>query len=267
MAQYIKFRLNAAKVGVSMALLAAIGGVTERAEASSRRATATPDFLGFLKLTGLSKAVSTPFIKIEKKLIKMNREIQALEKKDKQFLKIKTANSEFASVKLLNSEVLKIDDAIAKLLPVGGTAANAAKLDGLTPDAFVQGHGGVVSAGILIGLNQPSATPLLQTPDGMLGVAISSNPNAVTLTFTNNTGGTLDGVATDSSLSGGQRTKLAPGQTPVRLPGGDVPHQYHLQLFPNAQSKEALTLMLSTEPSSSNAEQLEVVGQLLIGLL
>jgi hypothetical protein len=72
----------------------------------------------------------------------------------------------------------------------------------MKPDAFVQGHGGVISAGILIGLNQPSATPLLlQTPDGKLGVSISGNADQVTLNFMNNTGGGLDGVATDSSLT------------------------------------------------------------------
>jgi hypothetical protein len=273
MADYVKLRLHAAKVGVSMALLAAISGLAERAQASPQpRAHAA---FGFLKLSGISKTIATPLLKLEKKLIKVNGVVKKLERKDRSyltqdsanstFLKIKTADSDFASIKLLNTDFLKISDASFKYLKIDATAANAAELGGLKPDAFVQGRGGVVSAGILIGLSQPAATPLLKTPDGKLAISILANADQVTLTFANNTGGALEGLGQDvtpAAAGGTSQVPLPPGDSQVMLKG--TTHQYHLQLFPNA-SNEPMTLTLSTEPSGQS--QLDVVAQMLIGQL
>jgi hypothetical protein len=267
-ADYIRFRFTAAKVGVSMAFLALLAGVAEKVRSGTPHVSATNSAL-YIKLGGITGEVKQAFLKIEDVFVKLDKVLVGLDHKllqnyytrhkiDATFLKITDANQKFLKITAANANFLKID----------GTAANANKLGGLTPESFVQGHADVVSGGILIGLDQPSAMPLLQTPDGKLALSVQSNSDQVVLNFANNTGGTLDAVrqdVTSNAAGNAVSTQLKAGVTQIGLPGHT--HQLHLQVFPGSGLNEALTLTLSTDFSSANQSQVEVVGQLLIGLL
>jgi len=63
MAEYVRFRLAAARVGASMALLALAAGVADKARAASHTAGAQTAAAKFLKLGGLTKTISYDFNK------------------------------------------------------------------------------------------------------------------------------------------------------------------------------------------------------------
>jgi hypothetical protein len=68
MADYIRFRLTAAKAGASMALLALIGGLAARGDASPPTLNAVPAKAStgsFLKLGGITGNAKTSFLKIQ----------------------------------------------------------------------------------------------------------------------------------------------------------------------------------------------------------
>ena len=193
MADYVKFRLAAAKTGVSMALLAVVGGAVERAEANP---TAVPARAGglFLKLSGIPGDVKTALFKLEDKWIKMNSSLTNFEHKvTRNYYDKATTNKTFLKVRDANATYLKIRD--ANFLNVGGTAANSQKLGGLTPDAFVQGRGGIVSGAVAT----ITATPqtLVAMGDGSVRVSVSANPAGAagfTLTLYNATSALLPAV-------------------------------------------------------------------------
>jgi hypothetical protein len=72
MAEYVRFRMAAARVGASMALLALVAGVADKARAASHPPGAQTAAAKFLKLGGLTKTISYDFNKLEKKLITLD---------------------------------------------------------------------------------------------------------------------------------------------------------------------------------------------------
>ena len=74
MAEYIRFRWTRTKAGVTMAFLALLGGLVDRAanaEAAHGHAAAAPTSSSFfpkLTLNGLSGSVKTQFVKLDKDL-------------------------------------------------------------------------------------------------------------------------------------------------------------------------------------------------------
>ncbi len=296
MAEYIKFRLTAAKVGVSMALLALIAGVAEKARSGPPQVTATPA-ANFLKLTGLTSAISGNFVKIEAKFLKIESSLLKFESKvaksfyDKsavnakflkitdankkylkltdanaKFLKIDDANAKFRKIDDASAKFLKIDDANAQFLKVGGTAADSSKLGGMTPDAFVQGRGNIVSGAVTVPVSaNGSPQPLLQaqTPAGIIVVSVSANADGVRLTIHNGTGVALPAVQDGN----GTPLTLDPTQdSTVRLGAVGSANQTHIQVFADGSVRQALTLIVSSaQPAAGGA--VSVVGQMLIGLL
>jgi hypothetical protein len=258
MADYVKFRLAAAKTGVSMALLALVGGAVERAEANP---AATPARAGglFLKLSGIPGDVKTALFKLEDKWIKLNSGLTKFEAKvNRNYYDKATINKTYLKIRDANAGFLKIRD--ANFLTPGGTAANSQKLGGLTPDAFVQGRGGIVSGAV-------SSVPtteqtLVGMADGSVRVTVSPNPAGaagLTLKLYNATTGILPAV----QLTDGTPTpvNLQPGPNTLIVPGGPA-HEVQLQLFPNQQAgfNNVVSILIGLEPSSA-------VGQMLIGLL
>jgi hypothetical protein len=257
MADYVKFRLAAAKTGVSMALLALVGGAVERAEANP---TATPARAGglFLKLSGIPGDVKTALFKLEDKWIKMNSSLTNFEHKvNRNYYDKATINKTFLKIRDANATYLKIRD--ANFLKPDGTAANSQKLGGLTPDAFVQGRGGIVSGAVAS--ITPTEQTLVSMGDGSVRVGVSSTPGApgITLTVHNATSALLPAV----QLIDGSATPadLKPGANTIQVPGG-LAHEVQFQLFPNQQAgfSNVVSILIGLEPSSA-------VGQMLIGLL
>lgn len=278
MAEYIRFRLNAAKIGVSMALLALIAGVADKAKANASAPTASASSVGgFLKLTGLSKTVSSDFLKLEQKWLKLDNALGAFEAKllkfersvSTQYYKSRFIDTTFLKIDAANATFLKITDANFKYLKIDGTAANASELGGLKPDAFVQGRGGVVTGGTPF-FADGSVRNLLQSPDGKLGVTLTANSDQITVHVTNNTGLLLPAVMVpDEGAAPGVPVSmdLKPGENTFVLVGLLRAHHVQLQTFGDGSAAEAMTLVISTEGTAGSQTGGQAVGQMLIGLL
>ncbi len=279
MAEYIKFRLNAAKVGVSMALLALIGGLAERAQASGTPPQASKSSVGgFLKLTGLSRTISSDFLKLEDKYLKLNTAIGAFETKllkyersvasqyykskviDATFLKIDAANAEFLKIDSANAEFLKITDANSQFLKI--TDAQ---------NKFVAGRGGVLTGAASI----TDGTSQVLMGDGSVRVLVglyqppAGGPPQKQVTLENDTNASLNFTVNGGTSSGGATT-IKPGSTQLLLPavqsvdtgqGG----QLDIQLFGSGGG--AGKVWTITVSALGGAGGNTFVGQMLIGLL
>lgn len=278
MAEYIKFRLAAAKVGVSMALLALISGVAERAKAASPHATASPaSAQGFLKIKGLSSAIGSDFLKIEQKIYKLNSSLSGFESKLLKFEKVlsnnyysaQKADRTFLKIDKANAEFLKITDANAQFLKI--TDAN---------NRFVQGRGGVISATGALGNQSPVGTfspmmgdgsvrvliGLLRNDTGALVPAVQlENDTNASINFTFNGDGTLAPGSTTTlgpHGSGQDTAALLPAVQKPDSPGG----QLDIQLFGGGGGAGRVwTVTVSTVPGGAGGNSF--VGQMLIGLL
>jgi hypothetical protein len=282
MAEYVKFRLTAAKVGVSMAFFAMLAGLAEKTRAAPAHVKAKPAaFDAFLKLDGIKGESKNAFLKIEGKFskietalakleVKLSRSYFTTKKLDSTFLKIADASKKYAKIDFANAnflkiadakEFLKITDANAKFLKFDATAADSNKLGGIPASSFVQGGGAIASGALTISGNSPSQT-LLSVPgtNGEIIVVCTPNPGggSVNVIFHNATTFTLSALI-DQGAS----------DKPIQLPPGDTllalitaPGQFHLQSFPATGFNHVLTLTVSGE-QLGNA--FSVVGQMLNG--
>lgn len=232
MAEYIKFRLSAAKVGVSLALMALIAGIAEKVQTSPGQVHAT-ETAQFLKLTGFSGATKATFLKIENKLLKLDTAFLKLQQKvntmytkvqiDGRFLKITDANAQFLKITDANAQFLKIGDANSQFLKIGDTAANSALLGNLRPDQFFQGRGNVLT-------NELPATQTQQTllGDGSVKILIGLLPaGQPSVWIENDTNQLLNfsvagGTAQSNSVAPGQQTQISPqaSQMDIQIFGG-----------------------------------------------
>ena len=247
MAEFIRFRLTTAKVGVSMALLALVAGVAEKARTGPTHVNATRASSNlFLKLHGLSNALKIDFLKVEKKIIKLDQLAVKIEHK---FLKIADANKKF--------------------LKINATAANSHKLGGLGPESFLQGNGNVVTGAVDITLTGTPALPpvqLLQLPGGTIGVSVAGNTDQYVVTMDNGTGAALSGVQ-DADPNSDLSQVSVPANSSADLTavgtttsGGFA--QTRIQLLPNSAFHNAVSILISFEPDGDTAH---VVGQAFTG--
>lgn len=292
MAEYIKFRLTAAKAGVTMAFFALLGGLIGTADGQQGGPSARPASFSwgahYLKLGGLNFATQKVFQKLEYKLnglfLKLDHTLTSdfynKHKIDATFLKIRTANANFLTItdandKWLkitdaNANFLKVADANAKFLKLDGTAADSQKLGGLTPDAFVQGRGGVISGAVNVnGDGKPQQ--LVQLPNGIIAVSVAFTAGrGPTVTVHNSSGELLpavqmgDGSVAPADLKPNGDTSLTLSGTP------SAAHEITLQIFPNAAAgfNQAVSILIGLEPNPlNNNNQYSAVGQMLIGNL
>lgn len=279
MAEYVKFRLRTAKVGVSMALLAFIAGVTEKAQADRQpTATASAGSLNFLKLGGLGRAISGNLLKIEAKIVKLDGAVASLERRAS---KMERTLNGFYKPQKIDATFLKIEDANRTFLKNVATAADSQKLGGIPAGGYLQGRGNVLSntASITDGTTQPGlkgAQPLMG--DGSVKVLIGlsqptvGGPGPVPAVFLQNTdanasinftfnGGTNADPNGGNSIGPGQTVTLVPA---VQTPGQNGPGgQLDVQLFGGGGGK-VWTLTVSDVGGAGGHS---FVGQLLIGLL
>lgn len=278
MAKYVSFRLKAAKVSVTMAFLAVLGGLAEKARAAPPQPKASASAVdAFLKLDGIQGEASVTknaFLKIEsfankleKSFLKLDLKLTGVYSKaqvDATFLKTKSANSEFLKIDDASSQYLKIDDAYGKFLKLDGTAANSSELGGMAPDAFVQGNGSVATGALTLPIGG-SAQTLLPIPGTNGEIIVVCTPAqtggpGVTISINNGTDTTIPAFI---SVVDGDPTavELGPGSTTLTAftnTGG----QLTLQTFPSAAFNDVTTLTVSAEQVGNNTE---VVGQLLNG--
>jgi hypothetical protein len=286
MAEYIKFRLTAAKVGVSMTLMALIAGIAAKAQSGPKHVNATQSAL-FLKLGGISgptktalaklafdwQKLHTDFVNVDNnlnrnflKIKSANNTFLKIDDASKKYLKIDDANAQFLKIDDANSQFLKIDDANSEFLKTGGTAANSNQLGGLTPDAFVQGHAKVVSGMAMV--TGGTSQSLLQTPDGIVTVSVNINVDrTVSLVFHNNGSVNLEAVGDPTAV------ELPAGQDSAPLVIGNLGSsssspaaESTVQILPAGSFNDVITLTVSAFQPATGVPA-EVVGQMLIGSL
>jgi hypothetical protein len=296
MAEYIKFRLTAAKAAVTMAFLALVGGLPETAGANQKEPAAKAASFSwgahYLKLDGLTGVTQKVFQKLELKLnatfLKVDQTLTSdfyhkhkidstflkiksasadylkIKSADASFLKIEDANSSFLKLTDANLNFLKITDANNDFLKIRGTAANSSELGGLTPDAFFQGRGNVVSGSATVS-SGGGAQSLLSLPGGIIVVTVAESTDGVLIGLNNGTSSGLPAVQYPSPLPASVGTPQ-PGSVPTAqtlqpgnnslplLSGNSNPHELTVQILPNASFRNVVTIVLTTFPGNGTTE-------------
>ncbi len=202
MAEYIKFRLNAAKVSVSMAFIALLGGLAARANAqrpqtNDRASTAVrkDKWLPALTVKGLGSGLQSDLAKIETTIGKVYDKDQsaltsfyAKEQKaiaavlDKTNLLVSGLQTDLANSfydkDQANSTFMKVVDANAQFLKSNGTAANSNELGGFPASAFIQGTGAVGTGAVSITDGTIQAQNLLTFPGTNGAIIVVCRPGA-----------------------------------------------------------------------------------------
>jgi hypothetical protein len=263
MAEYIRFRVHAAKVGVTMAFFALLTGLAEKARAATPVASQASSAAAIPGVGSLLK-IDTVLVKVENKLdklaIKLTKSYLTAHKVNDTFLKIKKADSEFLKISEAADWWVKVN---AGFLKVDGTAANAQKLDGLTSSSFVQGNNSSIVSGALPAV-QTTSEPLLTLPGGIIVVSVAHPPGAGSvITFHNasNTDLTMvgpqNGQAAPITLKAGQDTSV-----PVM---GATTQDLQFQIFPGGGFTSVVSILIALTPNPSNPGQIEAVGQAFTG--
>jgi hypothetical protein len=294
MAEYIKFRLTAAKASVTLAFLALLGGLPGVAQGKQESPSAKAASFQwgdpiYLKLDGITGATQKVFSTLEHKINtalsslshKINTSFYDKHKIDTTFLKIQNANKLYYKQSQVNANFLKIEDANTsfltitdankQFLTVGGTAANSSELGGMTPDAFVQGHANVLTGTVqLNGDGKPQT--VIAMADGSVRVDLLVNVDGTEIIVVHNgTSAPLTGVAdptaVEFSAAPGQDARINAGRTtanPNVSPPTDGSLMTHIQIFPNGVFKNVATLTVSSEPQTQGL--VTAVAQILVGL-
>lgn len=292
MADYIRFRLAAARVGVTMAFVALLAGLAEKARAATpggagasagllrpappgtfQRDISTPSVGGLDRvviqkldsaLTSLEHKLNTSFTTTHK----LNQTFLKIKSANTEFLKIKSADASFLKIDAANASFLKIDDANNEFLKIDSTAANASELGGLTPDAFFQGAGHVVSGSAAVTQGGPTAR-LLTLPGEIIVVnAVDTVGANLELVLQNNSSVGLPAVQDNAG-----QPPAAPFTIPANGGTVSVPvttqngaGQVHIQIFPaGAAFPDVVTIMVSSENLTGGSTQ-TLVGQAFTGV-
>ncbi len=274
MAEQIKFRLTKARAGLTLAILALVAGVTDRADSTTHaeltadQVTASPAaFDAFLKLDGITGATRTAFQKIENTFAKFDAKLDtAVAQIYQKFEKYDTAqklDKTFLTTAAAGAEFLTPAAANGSFLAKGGTAANSTELGGKTADAFVQGAGNVVSgyAVVTAANNVDNPLPLIASPDGTISVSVYDDSGLVTLSVQNTTSTDLPAVQdTDGQTSA--QTLTAGEFNPLVIGSGAA--QTTIQILPAGSSTDVITLTVSVDAVVGQAS-IPVVAQMLVG--
>jgi hypothetical protein len=155
---------------------------------------------------------------------------------------------------------LKISDANNDFLKIDGTAADSGELGGLTPDAFFQGSGNVVSGAVTA---SATAGQLLSLPGGIIVVSVLLLPgnNQVNLQIQNNTGVLLSAVqdrgsgVTQATLDPTTPRTITLQSPELTLQSPELTLQspeLTMQIFPNQPAfPDVVTLIVSSDGGAS----------------
>jgi hypothetical protein len=279
MAEHVKFRLNAAKVGVSMALMALIGGLAEKVGVASARPSAgdahfvkaTSSPTGGSSVRSVIQKLDSALASLEHKLAtnfettqKLNQTFLKIKSANTEFLKVDSANANFLKIDTANTEFLKIDGANSEFLKIDSTAANSSELGGKAPSAFVQGKGDVVSGyqSVTSSNTIDNQLPLVSSPDGAVSVFVYDDTGSITLVVKNATGTDLPAV---QETNGQAQARTLTASEPTSIVLGSSTSQSTIQIMPADSSGDVITLTVSVDYKIGASE--DVVAQMLIGLL
>jgi len=239
MAEYLKFRLTAAKVGVTMALAALIAGAADAARSGEAQVQAKP--AAFLKTGSLTGLIKKDILRLEDKCIAISRSLKGFEQKV-----------------YIKGEVNRL------FLRKDGTAANANKLGNLSPGSFVLGNRTSVATGAgMLASGNSNPTQLVQVAGGIIAVLITGNADQAQLTVINKTGALLPAV---QDTDGTGPISVSMGDGSVKLPtfklSGGV-GQVRLQVMPNGAFKDVVSVLVSLLPAGNG--QIQAVAQAFTG--
>src|SRR3954451_9338095 len=147
MAEHVRARITAAKVGVGLAFAGLIAGVVERVrpQPAERLQTATLTAKHFFTLGQLHNKITSAQIKNHTLLYKdfKYHQVASYAKVKEAFLTIGEGAGESTDTKH-NLSAFE-SKAFRSFLLRGGTAVNSAKVGGLSSSELIQGHGHVFS--------------------------------------------------------------------------------------------------------------------------
>jgi hypothetical protein len=143
MADYVRYRAAAARLGVTMALMGLLTNLSDRIASARASGTAAHAAAG-----GTVGAITGPLIKLEHSLAtiehklssnyfssqKINTTFLKIKSADSSFQKIDSANSEFLKIDSANSQFLKIDDANSQFLKIDDANSDFLKIDSANSD-------------------------------------------------------------------------------------------------------------------------------------
>jgi hypothetical protein len=269
MADYVRGRFHAARVGVTMALLGLLAGLGIKSQAEQPPTTVAFDPAATKSIA--KNVIGSVQIKNHSLLYKDLKLHQVPSYKEfksfsstikQQFLKLNDAFIKLDSANLLHKidSYLKLDvynkaESDGAFLKIDGTASNALKLDGLGTDQIVQGHGQVMTGNLTLG-----------SSDGTLFILIGLLRATAKETVGGPSGAdvTLENLSTTDTL-----IVNGDGQSAITIkPGGSAPLSSALadgsvrtlQVVVQGGT-QAITLSLSSFTGGVH----QLVGQALIG--
>jgi hypothetical protein len=273
MAEYVKFRVHAARMGVTMAFFALLTGIAEKARAANptgARASSAAVIPGVGTVLKIDTALAKIENKLDKLAIKLTDNYLTAAKMHKTFVTIKKADSEFllrkdSSQFLLrkdSSQFLTPDAATLQYLKISGTAANAQKLGNLAPNSFVQGNNTSVVSGALNGVTE-SSQQLLSLPGGIIVVDIAQVPGAgISVTFHNNTGTDLSAVGPNNQ--GGDQAIILSSSKATTVELLPAVQDARFQIFPGGTFQNVVSILIGLTPVPGSS-QFEAVAQAFTG--
>jgi hypothetical protein len=278
MAEYIKFRLSAAKAGVTMAFLALLGGLAERASAGGKhpaRTTAARNlkWTPVLSLKGINGNLRSSLLTLKTDLASvyakdqkaLSADVAKIYQKDKlDFYGKAAANSTFLKQEDAGKVYLKSTDAGKEYLKLDGTAANSNLLGNLPASAFVHGAGGVATGGATLSITD-GTRELLQSTDGALTVSAINGGNGPSVVVQNNSASPIDWVASPAlfGMQGNHGTISGNGKATIQLGAPGTIVQETFQFMPAVQT-QAYTLIVTTE-GAVGSPSARIVAQMLNG--
>jgi hypothetical protein len=282
MADYVRYRIATAKLGVTMALMGLLGGLASKAGANpapQAHKAAAVDF--FLKLDGISGNLAKQFVKLELKIDaliasdhKLTKSFYSKHKIDNTFLKIDKASTEYLKIDMASAEFLKLDsananflkitdantnflkinDANTRFLKIDATATDSSKLGGMTPDKFFQGHGNVTTGEKTI--SDAVSTPTQMMGDGSVRILIGLlNALVPQVTLQNDSAESLNFTTNDPQQAPGTIKPGGGQSTALNVRGS----QLDVQIF--SATGKVWTLTVSSVPDGAGGHMF--VGQLL----
>jgi hypothetical protein len=241
MAEQVRQRFVAAKLGVLLAIAGLVGGLTAKARTvfGLDRSSATPprhEFVQKVKATIGSRQIIDGSLQV--------RDFKV---------------GQVYSQSQVNHKFLKIDAASFKFLKIDGSAQNALKLGGLAPGDFLQGDGSVRTGVAAFGLGSPMAPVVTAAGFAeVLGVpgAAGGPPG---LQLHNLSGAPLDVFVT----GGGIQQPTVPAGAGLLLPAVQVGQPMTIQVVSQAIGGSIATFTMSEIGGAGG--QTRIAGQVLVG--
>lgn len=259
MADYVKLKGTAAKVGVTLAFLALLAGIAGRTGSGPAKATVTP-----------AAAVTQPDAQVAQVLKrKISLRLKGLSPELKGDFRtisglvsrlLEEAGIFYYFEHTTSKHFLTSSGASKKYLAITGTAQNSNELRGLSPSAFVQGDGGLVSGTATLS-GGPKSEKLLSTPGIEVDVAINLD-GFPSVTVKNSTGAFIPAIQDQGGIDGG--VTLQPGANSLTLSPQNGIDQVHLQTFAVGSFNRVVTLIISVNFNSAQGRS-AFSGQLING--